>query len=121
MPEFNIFKLMDLFKQAGRLRSEGERLAEELKKVIVEGSAGGGMVTVRMNGKQELLDCKIDPQVFVDQDAELLEDLVVAATNQATEKSRKAAAEKMGEAFGGMNLPGLSEALGGLGGPAPSA
>ena len=121
MPEFNLFKLMELFKNASRLRSEGERLAEELKKVIVEGSAGGGMVTVRMNGKQELLDCKIDPQVFADQDAELLEDLIVAATNQATEKSHKAVAEKVGESVGGLNLPGLSEALGGLGGAAPSA
>ncbi len=121
MAEMNFFKALELFKQLGRMRGEGERLAEELKKITVEGSAGGGMVTVRMNGKQELLDCKIDPQVFADRDAELLEDLVVAATNQATEKSRKAAAEKLGEALGGVNLPGLMEAIGGLGGGTPSA
>lgn len=113
----------DVLKQAGRMRGEVERIGEELKKLVVEGSAGGGMVKVRVNGKQELLECRIDPQVFADHDAELLEDLVVAATNQAMDKARSAAAEKFGQLTGGLQIPGLTDAIRqlGAGGEAPAS
>ena len=111
----------EMLKMISRARGEAARISEEMKKLVIEGSAGGGMVKVRVNGKQEVLECKIDPQVFADQDAELLEDLIVAATNQAMEKARAAFAEKLAEATGGLNIPGLSDALGQLGsGPAQS-
>ena len=111
----------EILKMISRARGEAARINEEMKKLVIEGSAGGGMVKVRVNGKQELLECKIDPQAFGDQDVELLEDLIVAATNQAMEKARAAFAEKLAQATGGMNIPGLSDALGQLGGPTSQA
>ena len=113
--------LGETLKLLSRARAEAPRFAEELKKLVVEGSAGGGMVTVRVNGRQELLECKIDPEVFAEHDAELLEDLVVSATNQALEKAKRAFAEKMMEATGGINIPGLTDALGKLGGGTPES
>ena len=103
--------LMDVWKHLGRLRGELDRIGEELKRVVVEGSSGGGMVKVTMSGKQELLECKIDPKVFSEQDPELLEDLIVAAVNQGLEKSRTAATEQFNKAAGGLNIPGLQDAL----------
>ena len=104
-------ELAEMLKQVGRLRGEIERIGDELKQLVVEGSSGGGMVKVRMTGKQELIDCKIDPQIFSEHDAELLEDLVTAAVNQALQKSRAAATEQLGKAAGGLNIPGLPDAL----------
>ena len=108
--------LAEIMKQVGRLRGEMERIGDELKQLVVEGSAGAGMVKVRMTGKQELIDCTIDPQIFAEHDAELLEDLVTAAVNQALQKSRAAAAEQLGKAAGGLNIPGLPDALGQIAG-----
>jgi DNA-binding YbaB/EbfC family protein len=108
--------LTDLMKQAGRIRGEMERLSEELKRVEVEGTAGGGMVKVRVNGKQEVLSCQIDRQVLDDQDCEFLEDLIVAAVNQSLDKSRETATERLGQLSGGLNIPGLAQALGQFGG-----
>jgi DNA-binding YbaB/EbfC family protein len=102
----------EMIKQAARMQGELKRISEELKGLVVEGSAAGGMVKVRVNGKQEVIDCKIDPQVFADRDAEFLEDLIVAAMNQALEKARQAMNEQMSKAAGGMNIPGLTEAIG---------
>ena len=109
--------LAEMIKQFGRLRSELNRIGEELEKISVEGIAGGGMVRIRVNGKQELLDCKIYPQVFLEKDPELLEDLIVAATNQALEKAKEAASEKFREVGGGLNVEGLTELLGTAGEP----
>ena len=105
-----------LLKQAGRFREEMERMNEELKKLEVEGTSGGGMVKVRVNGKQQILSCHIEPQVFADQDTEFLEDLIIAAVNQALDKSRETASEQLSQLSGGFNIPGLSEVLGQLGG-----
>ena len=69
------------------------------------------MVKVRMTGKQELIDCTIEPQIFAEHDAELMADLVTAAVNQALQKSRAAAAERLSKAAGGLNIPGLPDAL----------
>lgn len=111
----NLGNLASLMKQAGKIREEMQRINEELRTKSVEGTAGGGMVTVKVNGKQEVLGCRIEPQVFADGDRELLEDLVVSAANQALEKSRQLAAEEMSRAAGDLPIPGLTEALGELG------
>ena len=110
----------EILKQAGQIKGQIKEIGQELGQLEVEGSAGGGMVSVRMNGKQEVLGCRIDPQVFADHDREFLEDLVAAAIRQALEKSRQAAAERYGKLGGGLNIPGLAEALGQLGGRNPS-
>lgn len=101
--------LTEILKQAGRVRAELQRITDELKKLRVEGTAGGGMVKVSMDGHQQVLECRIEPQVLDEGDAELLEDLVVAAVNQAVAKSRQAATERFSQIAGGLNVPGLGD------------
>jgi DNA-binding YbaB/EbfC family protein len=104
-----------MLKQAQQLQKRLEQLQDELAEKQVEGTAGGGMVTVVVNGKQELVDVKIDPEVVNPDDVEILEDLIVAASNQAREKAQEMASEEMRKAtggllpqgLGGMKLPGL--------------
>jgi DNA-binding YbaB/EbfC family protein len=73
----------------------------------VEGSAGGGMVTVVVNGKGDLLSVKIDPEVARGEDLEMLQDLVVAAVNDALRRARELLAQEVSRLTGGLNLPGL--------------
>lgn len=94
--------LADMFRQMSSLRGkmsrineQMERVNEALKHVSAEGASGGGMVKVRVNGKLEMLDCKIDPAALADDDREMLEDLIVSAVNQAIDKARAAAAEQL--------------------------
>jgi hypothetical protein len=112
----NLAEIMKLIRFA---QSEAPRMREEMAKLVVEGSAGGDMVKVRVNGKQEILDCKIEPEVFAERDAEMLEDLVVSATNQALQKARSALVEKVGQLPGGPDISGIQEMLKGLSGGAP--
>jgi|SRR5581483_3936850 len=108
-----IGQLAGLFQQLPRIKAEMERLQLRLGQLVVEGDAGGGMVKVRANGKLEVLSCSISEETFLQNDRELLEDLVRAATNQALDKARQQAAEetgKMAAGFGvppGLGLPGL--------------
>jgi len=97
----NINKLM---KQAQQMQ---ERMQRELQALEVEATAGGGMVTVRMNGHKELLGVTIDPEVLDPQDPEMLQDLVVAAVNEAARKVEEAMQEKMGGLAGGLGMPGM--------------
>ncbi len=98
----------DILKQAQKMQEKMQQVQDELGNLQVEGSAGGGMVTAVANGKQELLEVHIDKQVVDPEDIEMLEDLVVAAVNQALEKAQELANEEMGKVAGGMlgNLPG---------------
>lgn len=98
--------MANLMKQAQKMQQKMAEAQEQLGDVTVEGSAGGGMVTVKANGKQEVLSVQIEEEVM-DDDVEILEDLIVAAVNQALTKAGEAAQEKMNEAAGGMlgNLP----------------
>ncbi len=98
--------MANLMKQAQKMQQKMAEAQEKLGEVTVEGSSGGGMVTVKANGKQEVLSVKIEEEVM-DDDVEILEDLIVAAVNQALSKANEAAQEKMNEAAGGMlgNLP----------------
>lgn len=110
-------------KQAREMRGRMEEIQETLSRLQVEGSAGGGMVTVEANGQQKILSCRIDPSLFESGDQEMLEDLLVAATNQALEKSAQLAKQEMGKLTEGLEMPGLGEALSKLGlggGPATS-
>ena len=99
--------LGDLMKQAQRLKAEMDRLQAEAAMKTVEGSAGGGMVTVVSNGKGELLSVKIDPEVARGEDLEMLQDLVVAAANDALRRARELLAQEVSRLTGGLNLPGL--------------
>lgn len=103
--------IASLMKQASQMGGKLQGINEELKGQTVTGSAGGGMVEITMNGLSEALSCKVDPSLVKDSDAELLEDLIVAAINQATTKSRELHAAAMKNLAGGMNVPGLDDAL----------
>ncbi len=105
--------LADLMRNAGKIRESVEKAAEALGQIQVEGTAGGGAVTARVNGKMEMLSVRIDPKLLADGDAELLEDLVTAAVNQALTRAREAAGASMSKVAGGFPLPpGLSNFFG---------
>lgn len=106
--------LTEMMRKFGQLRENMEKATEALRNVQAEGSTGGGAVTVRASGRLEVLSVRIDPKLLADGDCELLEDLVLAATNQALTKAREAAAEHLQSATGNMPLPpGLTNLLGG--------
>ena len=98
----------DLLKQAQELRDRMQRLQEELGARTVEGSAGGGMVIAVMNGRQELLDLRIEKEVVDPADVGMLRDLVRAAVNDALARSREMAAAEMAKLTGGILPPGIS-------------
>jgi DNA-binding YbaB/EbfC family protein len=97
----NIQKLM---KQAAQMQ---ERMQRELAALEVEGSAGGGMVSVRMNGHKQLLAVKIEREVLEPPDPEMLQDLILAAVHEAGRKVDEAMQEKVGSLAGGIGMPGL--------------
>jgi DNA-binding YbaB/EbfC family protein len=104
------FGMGNILKQAQKMQEQVQQVQEELAKVKVEGSAGGGMVKAVVSGKQELLEITLDPEVVNPDDVEMLEDLVVAAVNQAMEKAQNKASEEMNKVTGGFLpdfLPGL--------------
>jgi DNA-binding YbaB/EbfC family protein len=109
-----IGQLAGMLKQLPKIKEEVERLQQRLGQLTAEGDAGAGMVKVRVNGRLEVLACAIGEEAMRLNDREMLEDLVVAAVNQAMNKARHQATEetgKMAAALGlpaGMNLPGLT-------------
>ncbi len=98
----------NLMKEAQKLQAQLEAMREEVAKKKVEATAGGGMVTVEANGNQEIVSIKIDPEVINPTDAQMLEDLVLAAVNEALRKARELVAAEMGKLTGGLKIPGLS-------------
>ena len=100
--------MASLLKQAQKMQDQLSKAQDELDNIKAEGTSGGGMVKVVANGKQELESIKIDPEVIDKDDAEMLEDLVLAAVNQAIEKASEMAKEHMNSMTGGMlgGLPG---------------
>jgi nucleoid-associated protein EbfC len=108
----NLGNLADLMKNAGKLRESMEKATESLGQLQVDGTAGGGVVTAKVNGRLELVSIRIDPKLLADGDAELLEDLVLAAVNQGLIKAREAAAQSISSMAGGLPIPGLSGFLG---------
>lgn len=97
----------NLMKEAQRLQQQMAQLQEQIGQRKVEASAGGGMVTVEVNGKQEILAIKIDPEVVNRDEVQMLEDLVLAASNEALRKSRELMQQELSKLTGGLKLPGL--------------
>jgi DNA-binding YbaB/EbfC family protein len=97
-----------LMKQALDLKANMERLKDELGEARVEASAGGGMVTVTMNGRMEVLALNIDREIINPDDPEMLATLVSAAVNEATRKAQEMVREKMTTLTGGIDIPGLT-------------
>ena len=100
-----------LLKQAQQIGGQMDKLSEEMKNRRTTGSAGGGMVEIEVNGLLEVTACRIDPGVFAQGDRELVEDMVLAATNQAVGKAKQLHAEALRGLTGGLPLPGLDEVL----------
>jgi DNA-binding YbaB/EbfC family protein len=97
-----------IMRQAQELQAKLAKAQEELAQATIEASSGGGAVKVTVNGQQELQSVKISPEAINPDDAELLEDLVVAAINEAMTKSKELAAERLGKITGGLKIPGLT-------------
>ncbi|HSB68380.1 MAG TPA: YbaB/EbfC family nucleoid-associated protein [Candidatus Methylomirabilis sp.] len=97
--------LGDIMKQAQKMKAEMDRIQAEVATKSVEGSAGGGMVTVVANGKGEILSVRIDPEVVKGEDLEMLQDLVTAAANDALRKARELLAQEVSRLAGGLGLP----------------
>ena len=97
----------NLLKKAQQLQEKMAKLQEELSEKTVETSAGGGMVTVIATGKQEIASIKIDSEVVNQEDIEMLEDLVLAAVNDALSQAKQMVSEEMTKLTGGVNIPGL--------------
>ncbi len=97
----------NMMKQAQKLQSKMAKMQEELADRTVESSAGGGMVRAVVNGKQQLVSLEIEKEVVDPEDVEMLQDLLVAAVNDALDKSQKMMSDEMGKLTGGLNIPGL--------------
>lgn len=105
----NPLKISEMLSQANQLQEEMQR---KLGETVVEGSSGGGAITATMNGKKQLMKLHIDPSAVVSlsadkPDVELLEDLIVAAVNEAGRKAEEAIQSSVKGALGGLNIPGL--------------
>nr|MBN2276816.1 YbaB/EbfC family nucleoid-associated protein [candidate division Zixibacteria bacterium] len=100
--------LGNMMKQFQKMQQKMEEMQAELEEARVEGTSGGGMVKVVANGKQEILEVIIDKEVVDPDDVEMLQDLIVAAVNQARQKAQDLQTEQMSSLTGGMNIPGLN-------------
>jgi DNA-binding YbaB/EbfC family protein len=98
------FNLQEMLAQA---RQQAEKLQEKMQQITVEASSGGGSVTVKMNGQKQVLGVVIEPEVVKSGDIEMLQDLVMAAVNEAVRKVDEAMKSSLGGMFGGMGLPGF--------------
>lgn len=97
--------LGQMMKQAQEMQTKMQEMQEKLVEIEISGSSGAGMVTIRLNGKGEMLGTKIDPSLFNSDDSEVVEDLIVAAFNDAKGKLEVRVAEEMSKITGGLNLP----------------
>ncbi|GBD95425.1 MAG TPA: YbaB/EbfC family nucleoid-associated protein [Nitrospirae bacterium] len=105
--------LGDLMKQAQKMQQEMGKIQEESKKKTVEAAAGGGMVVAVANGAMEIVSIKIEKGVVNPDDIEMLQDLVVAAVNEALRRAQQMVSDDMGKITGGMNIPGMGNLFGG--------
>lgn len=97
-----------LMKQAQKMQDRILKVQEEMAGKTIEASAGGGMVTVIANGRQEIVSIKVEKEVVDPDDVEMLEDLILAAVNDALKKAQQMMAEEMQKITGGLNIPGLT-------------
>jgi len=98
----------NMMKQAQKLQSQMMKLQDELADRTVESSSGGGMVTVVANGRQQIVSIQIENEVVDPDDVEMLQDLILAAVNDALAKAQEMVSSEMGKLTGGLNIPGLS-------------
>jgi len=96
-----------MIKQAKKMQEQMAKMQTELQERVVEASAGGGAVTAKVNGRQELLEIKIKPEVVDPEDVEMLEDLVLAVINDAIKQSQEMVSGEMSKITGGLNIPGF--------------
>ena len=96
--------MQQLMKQAQKMQ---EQLQKQMETTVIEATAGGGMVSVKMNGNKQLLSVQVDPEVFAGGDREMLQDLIVAAVNEGIRKVDETLSSQMGNLTGGMKIPGL--------------
>jgi DNA-binding YbaB/EbfC family protein len=96
--------VQQLMKQAQKMQ---EQMQKQMDATVIEATAGGGMVSVKMNGNKHLLAIQIDPEVFASGDKDMLQDLIVAAVNEATRKVDETVSSQMSGLTGGLKLPGL--------------
>jgi len=99
--------LGSIMKQAQEMQTKMKSIQDSLKSKEIESSAGGDMVTLKMNGEYKITSLKIKPEVVTSDDIEMLEDLVTAAVNEGVRKVKEMSSEAMGELTGGMNIPGM--------------
>jgi DNA-binding YbaB/EbfC family protein len=104
-----------ILKEAQQIQGRAEEMQAKLGQLRVQGSAGGGMVVVEASGLQRILSIKIEPSLLDGSDSEMLEDLLVSATNQALEKGAQAAADEMAKMTSNLQLPGLNDMMAKLG------
>jgi hypothetical protein len=97
----------NMMKQAQQLQSKMLKMQEEMAEKTVETSAGGGMVKVVANGKQQILSIQIEKEVVDPEDVEMLQDLILSAVNEALTKSQEMVASEMSKLTGGLNIPGI--------------
>jgi DNA-binding YbaB/EbfC family protein len=97
----------NMMKQAQKLQAKMLKLQEELAEKTVESASGGGMVKVTANGRQQIVSIRIEKEVVDPEDVEMLQDLVLAAVNDALAKSQEMVTAEMGKLTGGINIPGL--------------
>ena len=97
----------NLMKQAQAMQKQMEEMQKEVEAAEFEASVGGGAISVRVNGKKEVLGINIKPEVVNPDDVEMLEDLVLSAVNEALRKADEETANKMGKLTGGLKMPGL--------------
>ena len=97
----------NMLKQAQKMQQEMLKAQQELEEKEFEAAAGGGAVTVKVSGKKEIIDVKISPDVVDPDDIEMLQDLIIAAVNEAMRKADENSAAQLGRLTGGLNIPGL--------------
>jgi DNA-binding YbaB/EbfC family protein len=99
--------LSQMMKQAQQLQKKMMQMQAELGNRTVSAQAGGGMVEAIANGRQELVSLRIDPEVVSTEDVDMLQDLILAAVNEALNKSREMVAQEMSKLTGGLQIPGI--------------
>ena len=97
----------NMMKQVKKMQEQMEKAQQEIEEREFESTSGGGVVSATVNGKKEVIAIKIDPDVIDPEDSEMLEDLIIAAINDAMKKADEYSGETMGKLTGGLNIPGL--------------
>ena len=97
----------NVLKQAQEFQTKMKKVQEEIGEKTLEVSSGGGMITIKINGKQQILSVRIDPDILKQNDIDMLQDLIVAATNEAIKQSQELMQAELGKLTGGLHIPGL--------------